>query len=41
MHQQSMLVATANEKIRQLAENSSATSKELQGDEYALKMLLV
>lgn len=41
MHQQSELVTAANENVRQSSEKVGAITKDLQGNEYALKMLLV
>lgn len=38
---QATMVATANENIIQLTENLESVHKDVQGNEYALKMLLV
>lgn len=41
MHEHSELVAAANENVRQVSEQFIAINKDLQANEYALKMMLV
>lgn len=41
IHEHSVLVAAANENVRQVSEQFSAINKDLQANEYALKMMLV